>query len=81
MTAFAKTNEVRWREQREEIENYTMEDNINMSTIIVTGGAGFIGGNFIHYHLKEASMTAAGQSDESESVVKKDVSVHGDRRR
>ena len=22
-------------------------------TIIVTGGAGFIGGNFIHYHLKE----------------------------
>ena len=23
-----------------------------MSTIIVTGGAGFIGGNFIHYHLK-----------------------------
>ena len=21
-------------------------------TIIVTGGAGFIGGNFIHYHLK-----------------------------
>ena len=24
-----------------------------MSTIIVTGGAGFIGGNFIHYYLKE----------------------------
>lgn len=24
-----------------------------MSTIFVTGGAGFIGGNFIHYHLKE----------------------------
>ncbi len=24
----------------------------NMSTIIVTGGAGFIGGNFIHYYLK-----------------------------
>ena len=23
-----------------------------MATIIVTGGAGFIGGNFIHYHLK-----------------------------
>ena len=23
-----------------------------MSTIFVTGGAGFIGGNFIHYHLK-----------------------------
>lgn len=22
-------------------------------TIIVTGGAGFIGGNFIHYHLKK----------------------------
>ena len=22
-------------------------------TIIVTGGAGFIGGNFIHYYLKE----------------------------
>ena len=22
-------------------------------TIFVTGGAGFIGGNFIHYHLKE----------------------------
>ena len=22
-------------------------------TIIVTGGAGFIGGNFVHYHLKE----------------------------
>ena len=22
-------------------------------TIIVTGGAGFIGGNFIHYHLAE----------------------------
>lgn len=22
-------------------------------TIIVTGGAGFIGGNFIHYHLRE----------------------------
>ena len=24
-----------------------------MSTVFVTGGAGFIGGNFIHYHLKE----------------------------
>ena len=24
----------------------------NMAAIIVTGGAGFIGGNFIHYHLK-----------------------------
>ena len=24
-----------------------------MPTIIVTGGAGFIGGNFVHYHLKE----------------------------
>ena len=24
-----------------------------MSTIFVTGGAGFIGGNFIHYYLKE----------------------------
>ena len=24
-----------------------------MSTVIVTGGAGFIGGNFIHYYLKE----------------------------
>ena len=22
-------------------------------TIIVTGGAGFIGGNYIHYHMKE----------------------------
>ena len=24
-----------------------------MSTVFVTGGAGFIGGNFIHYHLAE----------------------------
>ena len=24
-----------------------------MSTVIVTGGAGFIGGNFIHYYLRE----------------------------
>lgn len=24
-----------------------------MSNIVVTGGAGFIGGNYIHYHLKE----------------------------
>ena len=21
--------------------------------VVVTGGAGFIGGNFVHYHLKE----------------------------
>ena len=29
-----------------------------MSTIIVTSGAGFIGGNFIHYYLNEQSDTA-----------------------
>ncbi len=26
-------------------------------TIIVTGGAGFIGGNFIHYYLKAIPRT------------------------
>jgi dTDP-glucose 4,6-dehydratase len=51
-----------------------------MSSVIVTGGAGFIGGNFIHYYLKEHpedrvicvdKLTYAGNLSTLKSVMEK----------
>jgi len=56
-------------------------------TIVVTGGAGFIGGNFVHYYLREHpadrvivldSLTYAGNLETLEPVKEKITFIKGD---